>query len=95
MRNTKLLGGRFSFGVIPTPWESGEKRAMEPAELFSSLLSIFGKLWGNQPHLIRHVLARGLYTPACGLALHSPSDAESVAGALAEFVKLVPVAEGE
>jgi hypothetical protein len=86
-------GGRFSLGVIPTSWEAGESHVLEPAQLFGRLLEFFAQRWSGQPHLVKHVLSSALYTPACGLALHSPNDAESVAAALGELVKMAPVAE--
>lgn len=88
-QNSKLVedyvktGGRFSFGVIPTA-RSAVLQSIEPAPLFSELLGAFEN-WNHQPDFVRKVLAEALYTPACGLALHSVNDADLIMELLLEF----------
>ena len=75
-------GGRLSLGVIPTT-----KIAEDDVRiLFEELLEIFGQSpLSRQPELVRKTLKESLYTPACGLALHSTADAETVLATLLEF----------
>ena len=77
-------GGRLSLGVIPTGRASLVHSFRVP-ELFAQLLDTMGTPWHDQPERIRKTLSTALYTPACGLALHSPADAEWVLDSLQEF----------
>jgi hypothetical protein len=78
-----LGGGRLSLGVIPTT-RSSVLHSLEPEPIFSELLSAFQSA-GAQPELVRRILTQAIYTPACGLALHSVSDADLVLELLLEF----------
>ncbi len=75
-------GGTLSLGVIPTL-----KIAEDDVRiLFEELLETFAKSpLSRQPELVRETLRSALYTPACGLALHSTADAETVLATLLEF----------
>lgn len=76
-------GGRLSLGVIPTA-RSSVLHSLEPETIFSELLSAF-QAAGTSPELVRNILSQAIYTPACGLALHSVSDADLVLELLLEF----------
>ncbi|MBI3556900.1 MAG: hypothetical protein HY074_11605 [Deltaproteobacteria bacterium] len=82
VENFLRTGGRLSLGVIPTT-----KIAEDDVRiLFEELLEIFGKSpLSRQPELVRKALYDAIYTPACGLALHSTADAETVLATLLEF----------
>lgn len=79
-------GGKLSLGVIPTtrsienPLRKTDPKAIH-AEVLDSLESAFA-LW---PGRAKEILRDSLYTPACGLALLSTSDAENVLAALVDF----------
>jgi hypothetical protein len=76
-------GGIFSLGVIPTARSSVlHSLAIEP--LFTELLSAF-QASGVDAALVRKIMTQAIYTPACGLALHSVSDADLVLELLLEF----------
>lgn len=77
-------GGRFSLGVIPTA-RSSVPSSLSVHEIFARLLDTFGEHWGAKPELVRRALSQAVYTPACGLALHSVTDSEFVLEALSEF----------
>jgi hypothetical protein len=78
-----LQGGRLSLGVIPTA-RSSVLHSLEPEPIFSDLLSAF-QASGARPELVRQILSQAIYTPACGLALHSVSDADLALELLHEF----------
>lgn len=85
-------GGRLSLGVVPTSGTAAKiaQAAREPAELCARLLGIFTKHYPDKPELVRRALGSALVTPACGLALHTPEDAEIVLSALDEVRRLLP-----
>lgn len=85
-------GGRLSLGVIPTA-RSSVLRSLDVKTLFSELMISF-QVWKDSPALIRKTLTEAIYTPACGLALHSVSDADLVLGLLTEFRDLCAVSVG-
>jgi hypothetical protein len=76
-------GGRLSLGIIPTA-RSSVLHSLEVEVLFSELLSAF-QASGAEPGLVKKILREAIYTPACGLALHSVSDADLVLELLLEF----------
>jgi hypothetical protein len=78
-----LSGGRLSLGVIPTA-RSSVLQSLEPEPIFSEILSSFQSS-GADPDLVRRILTQAIYTPACGLALHSVADADLVLELLLEF----------
>lgn len=80
-------GGRLSLGVVPTTHDGGRPSA---EAFFADLLESFAKHWGAKQELVRKTIREAFYTPACGLALHSTTDAEAVLAALLEFRKLIP-----
>ncbi len=77
-------GGHFSFGVIPTSkTQAQDQLQLNPQEIFLVLKETLLK-YKLDP---KQVLAQALYTPACGLALHSTSYAETVFEHLTNFRK--------
>lgn len=84
LENFIRSGGRLSLGVIPTT-RSSVLHSLQIQDLFAHLLDQFSEKWGNQPQLVKKTLAEAIYTPACGLALHSVSDSELVLEILNEF----------
>ena len=80
-------GGRFSLGIIPTA-RTAVLQTLEPAVLFTELLSSFSHwntLGNTATESVRKILREAIYTPACGLALHSVSDADLIMELLGEF----------
>ncbi len=65
--------GRLGLGVIPT---SGPARLDSAGALAAAVFARLER--GLGPELGREVAENALWTPACGLALHSPKDAEGV-----------------
>ena len=81
-------GGRFSLGVIETTKTSEALRGFQPSSLLAHLTSTLeAGLASHYPELAQKILREAIFTPACGLALHSVTDAESILGALLEFHK--------
>lgn len=79
-------GGRLALGVIPTGRPSA-LRSLKARELYVDLKAQL--LAGLESEsLVRQVLSQALYTPACGLALHSIPDAELISDILREFFGL-------
>lgn len=78
-------GGRLALGVIPTPKAPGELATRTSAELFTETLATFGKHLPDRPELAKKLMLEAIYTPACGLALHSTADAETVLSLLKSF----------
>lgn len=76
-------GGRLSLGVIPTA-RSSVLHSLEPETIFSELLAAFQAADATS-EFTRRVLTQAIYTPACGLALHSVSDADLALELLLEF----------
>jgi len=81
-------GGRLSLGVIPTGATSNEIRGLDPREVFMGLMEAFSKNFRDRPELVARTLRESLYTPACGLGLHSPEDTEAVLEKLLAFKSL-------
>lgn len=69
-------GGRFALGVIPTSTPGGIE-GLDVPSLKEALLS--------EAKSEMSMLRTALWTPACGLALHTPKDADLVFALLAEF----------
>jgi hypothetical protein len=78
-------GGRLSLGVVPTsPGTRAE--AWEGEKLLDQVLAVFQKAWSDE-QATRRVLRGSIYTPACGLGLHSTTEAETILATLLEFEK--------
>ena len=78
-------GGRLSLGVIPTG-RSSALHSLDAKELFEGLKSKLLQGLGD-PKLVAQILRQAIYTPACGLALHSIADAELISETLNEVFK--------
>ena len=76
-------GGRLALGVIPTT-RSSVISSLNSKEIWNGVVEIFAANWGQDSERIQRVLKEALFTPACGLALHSTSDAELVLEKLIE-----------
>jgi hypothetical protein len=72
-------GGRFAMGVVPTSVPNG---------IESLDLNALREVLALGTHDSR-VFGKALWTPACGLALHTPKDADTVFALLAEFSESV------
>ncbi len=77
-------GGRFCFGVIPTDTET-QKESSQVPRLVEQLKKNLNSSWIGEIGKTQKVLEQAIYTPACGLALHSISEAESVLETLVSF----------
>jgi hypothetical protein len=83
LENFILGGGRLSLGVIPTE-EAVNIAQLDSRVIGDEILAILGHHWEAQPKLAQRLLREALYTPACGLALQSISEAEVVLAKLGE-----------
>lgn len=80
-------GGRLSLGIIPTA-RTTEDRSSDPGEAYQELRSHLSAALGNES-LTQKVLQEALFTPACGLALHSVPESETILDSLNDFVRHV------
>ncbi|MEW6055006.1 MAG: hypothetical protein AB1540_00190 [Bdellovibrionota bacterium] len=86
LENFIQRGGRLSLGIVPTSRISGQElQSLEARDLFLNLLETFDLKLKDRPQLVRKILTQAIYTPACGLALHSVSDAEVILDLLNQF----------
>jgi len=76
-------GGRLALGVIPTG-ETSQLRSLRSEDLVRELRERLDEAWHDEPERIRNLLETSLLTPACGLALHTPEDAEAALALLDE-----------
>jgi len=77
-------GGRLSLGVIPTGRAAQESILAHTPTYFDHLKNVLTSGFSDSA-LQHHVLSTSLYTPACGLALHSSQVAESILHCLKDF----------
>jgi methionine synthase II (cobalamin-independent) len=75
-------GGRLSLGIIPTA-QPEVLSSWDPRENCRALKDGLEEAMGREG--ARRVLSQSLLTPACGLALHTPNDAEVVLELLGEM----------
>lgn len=80
-------GGRLSLGIIPTGKHSEHSapRDFSVKAQFEHLVGVFAQAWPGQDDLTSKALREAIYTPACGLALVTTSDAEFVLASLKDF----------
>ena len=78
----RAKGGKLSLGVVPTSKRSDELHDLSADTLAKSLLSTLSEVPEG-----KSLLLDSIYTPACGLALHSPVDAEWVWKLTEDIVK--------
>ncbi len=83
-------GGRLALGVIPTTKSStlaapSVRPAQQVAQLMAQVQDTFNRHSELQPAQIREILRSAIWTPACGLALHSVDAAEEALDSLIEF----------
>ena len=76
-------GGQLSLGVVPTG-RSSVLRTLDARSLADQLLRNFSAAWGTESEWTRKILQNAIYTPACGLAFQSTSDAEWILEKLVE-----------
>lgn len=81
-------GGRLSLGVVPTGGHAVKIRSFRPELLLERLLETLESHLGDDMAFVSQILGTSLYTPACGLALHSIEDAEAILGELQGFAGL-------
>lgn len=81
-------GGRLSLGVVPTGGHSVRTLAYRPDSHFEQLLETLRSHLGDDSMLLDKICSESIYTPACGLALHSIADAEAILADLLEFGEL-------
>jgi hypothetical protein len=92
-----LRGGNLSLGIIPNTWEPARLLALEPSSLvdhFEMLLrsELKPKLDSETLEVLIEILTtQSMYTPACGLALQTPEEAEAVLGTLLRVQKEIEV----
>ncbi|MGK5090085.1 hypothetical protein WDW86_21245 [Bdellovibrionota bacterium FG-2] len=69
--------GLLSLGVVPTA-RSSLLHSLTAEQLFLELLASLKTTYQDRPARIQEILKSSLYTPACGLALHSGADCEHI-----------------
>lgn len=79
-------GGRLALGIVPTH-KPETLHAIEVTSLLNGVVDTLDKSIGTD--FSRRVLLESLWTPACGLALHTPGQAEAVLTLLHELSPLV------
>jgi len=77
-------GGRFSLGIIPTT-QGNRNSEWNGPKLVQRVQETFTKVWPGKETLTQKVLREAIFTPACGLAFQSPTDAESILATLLEI----------
>lgn len=83
-------GGRLALGVIPTGRSHEAVSFLNAKTFFETFRTTLEKKLPSLQSPLRHqILTSSLYTPACGLALHSPADADRILNCLLEFQKRV------
>jgi hypothetical protein len=82
-------GGVFAFGIVPTAGENpiGRETPASIAEVFWNTLRAHCPSGGDET--ARQLVTRGLFTPACGLALRTTSEAEAILALLRESVAVI------
>ncbi len=82
-------GGRLSLGAIPTDRHPesrpGAGAPLGARERLVELVGAFETHWKGDTRHAREMLEGAILTPACGLAMHSPSEAEDILGELREL----------
>jgi hypothetical protein len=78
-------GGRLALGVIPTNQATTPARSESPKAVLAQVIETFSKHAQGGPKLARQVLSTAIWTPACGLALHSVDAADDILDSLLEF----------
>ncbi len=84
-------GGRLSLGVIPTQAAKigASSHDLPVASLVQHFKASFEAGLPGKKALQKKIVSEAVFTPACGLALHSVHAAEEVLAALQEFTKRV------
>lgn len=81
-------GGRLALGIIPTTTSDGHALSdLQAPELIARLLDRLKPLEPSLQQELNRILPQSLLTPACGLALHSTSEAETVLSLLQDVRK--------
>jgi hypothetical protein len=88
LRKFMSAGGRLALGIVPTGGHAVKIRAHRPELLLERLLETLEAHLSDDTALLTQILGTALYSPACGLALHSIEDAEAILGELLEFAGL-------
>jgi len=78
LRNFLDRGGRLSMGVVPTGIHTQKVQAFSPELLFEHCFGTLKSHLKDEPELLRKIAETSLLTPACGLALHTIEDAETI-----------------
>ncbi|MBI3533907.1 MAG: hypothetical protein HY072_00250 [Deltaproteobacteria bacterium] len=81
-------GGRMSFGAVPTNLENEDIYKLNATSLYNNISENMAKAFPEQPDFVRQTLKAAIYTPACGLAMLSPSHAEFILTTLKELTRL-------
>jgi hypothetical protein len=92
-----LRGGNLSLGIVPNTWEPAKLLSLEPSALVDHLeMLLRAELKSTMDTdaleaLVEVILTQSMFTPACGLALQTPEEAEAVLGTLLRVQKEVEV----
>lgn len=82
-------GARFSLGIVPTGGHAVRIRAHRATLLVDKTRETIESQLSDVPALAVQVLRESLLTPACGLALHTVTEAEAIRGELLEVAELL------
>ncbi len=75
-------GGRLALGLIPTQTGSFHASSFDASAAKKTVREMLAEKLGKTLEEAESYLREAIYTPACGLAFHSPEDVESVLTAL-------------
>jgi hypothetical protein len=76
-------GGTLSLGLIPTD-RGTDFSNLKAKDLVDDMMATLHSVWGPPSDLIHKTLNSSIFTPACGLAFQSTSNAEAVLELLME-----------
>jgi len=78
-------GGRLALGIVPSPKRPGDLEALSARGLLGDLERQITATSSLDTASRKAILSESLLTPACGLALHTPEEAENVLALLREL----------
>lgn len=79
-------GNRLCLGVIPTGRTHDEILSFQAPLLKKGLIQTLNQGLADSPGQVQEILQQSFYSPACGLALHSPEETEAVIHTLLDYV---------
>jgi hypothetical protein len=79
------MGGRLALGVIPTDMNGQPASVEDLLRGMTDQMATLEQYFPTRASILEHILSRSLLTPACGLALRTEREAESIIDQLKDF----------